>query len=38
MIVSSEMFLYGGLIASRISNDTTADIQMRAQKLLNYQV
>lgn len=36
MIVSAEMFLYGGLIASRISNDTTATILSRARKLLSY--
>jgi hypothetical protein len=36
MIVSAEMFLYGGLIASRISNDTTAEVMDRATKLLGY--
>lgn len=36
MILSAEMFLYGGLIASRISNDTTAQVMNRATKLLGY--
>jgi hypothetical protein len=36
MIVSAEMYLYGGLIASRISNDSTALIMSRAQRLMNY--
>lgn len=38
MILSSEMFLYGGLIASRISNDSTELIASRAEKLLSYSV
>mmetsp|Transcript_26345 Transcript_26345/g.44472 ORF Transcript_26345/g.44472 Transcript_26345/m.44472 type:complete len:554 (-) Transcript_26345:389-2050(-) len=36
MIISAEMYLYGGLIASRISNDTSSVIEHRAQKLLQY--
>lgn len=36
MILSAEMFLYGGLIASRISNDTLADVESRLQKLFSY--
>jgi hypothetical protein len=35
-IISSEMFLYGGLISSRTSNDSTAVIQGRLQKLRGY--
>lgn len=38
MIISAEMFLYGGLIASRISNDTIDTIQSRVNKLANYVV
>ena len=38
MIFSAEMFLYGGLIASRISNDSTAVIAERVEKLLSYPV
>ena len=38
MIISAEMFLYGGLISSRISNDTTATILTRAKKLLSYSM
>lgn len=37
-IVSAEMFLYGGLIASRISNDTFTDVEARLQKLFHYSV
>jgi len=36
MILSAEMYLYGGLIASRISNDTTQVIEGRLQKLIDY--
>ena len=36
MIVSAELFLYGGLIGSRISNETTSVILKRASKLLSY--
>lgn len=36
MIVSAEMYLYGGLIASRISNETTAVIMARAERLMSY--
>jgi hypothetical protein len=38
MIISAEMYLYGGLIASRISNDTTAQVAARLDKLLSYSV
>jgi hypothetical protein len=33
MILSAEMYLYGGLIASRISNDSTSAIQSRLKRL-----
>lgn len=36
MILSAEMYLYGGLIASRISNDTLAEVDSRLQKLIGY--
>ena len=35
-IISSEMFLYGGLINSRISNDSTNSILLNLNKLTNY--
>jgi hypothetical protein len=35
-IISSEMYLYGGLIRSRTSNDSTAVIQARLDKLRSY--
>jgi len=37
MILSSEMYLYGGLIASRISNDTLEVISQRLDRLANYK-
>ncbi|KAH3767954.1 DUF4127 family protein [Pelomyxa schiedti] len=36
-IISSEMFIYGGLIQSRISNDTMETVENRLQKLLSYK-
>eukprot|EP01031_Cornospumella_fuschlensis_P031075 gene31075-37558_t len=36
VIASLEMLLYGGLIASRISNDSTATVMTRMDKLLQY--
>jgi hypothetical protein len=36
MIISSEMYLYGGLIASRISNDSTNVVATRAERLFSY--
>jgi hypothetical protein len=35
-VVSLELFVYGGLISSRCSNDTTADVVARAQMLVDY--
>lgn len=36
VIASLEMLLYGGLIASRISNDSTSTIMNRMERLLSY--
>lgn len=36
MIISAEMYLYGGLIASRISNESTSVVMSRVEKLLHY--
>jgi hypothetical protein len=36
LLISAEMYLYGGLIASRISNDTTTEILSRLGKLFSY--
>lgn len=36
VIASMEMLLYGGLIASRISNDSTSTIMNRMERLLSY--
>lgn len=33
VVISAEMFLYGGLIASRVSNDSTAAVSARAAQL-----
>ena len=38
LIASSEMYLYGGLIQSRSSNDTTEQILDRLSLLINYKV
>ncbi len=38
MIISSEMYLYGGLINSRVSNESTSVIRSRADKLMQYHV
>ncbi len=37
LIISCEMFLYGGLIASRSSNDTTEEVMTRLQTLIDYK-
>ena len=37
LLISAEMYLYGGLIASRISNDTTIVIEKRLEKLILYR-
>ncbi|ELR22454.1 uncharacterized protein ACA1_255750 [Acanthamoeba castellanii str. Neff] len=37
MILSSEMYLYGGLIGSRISNWTQAEVEGRLAKLVAYK-
>lgn len=34
VVMSAEMYLYGGLIASRVSNDTTAQVTARAETLV----
>jgi len=36
VIASLEMLLYGGLIASRTSNDTTDVVMQRVGRLLQY--
>ena len=36
IIASMEMLLYGGLIASRISNDSTSTIMSRLERLISY--
>ena len=36
MIVSAEMYLYGGLINSRVSNDSLATIDKRLERLVSY--
>eukprot|EP01105_Mastigella_eilhardi_P001876 TRINITY_DN1229_c0_g1_i1.p2 TRINITY_DN1229_c0_g1~~TRINITY_DN1229_c0_g1_i1.p2 ORF type:complete len:526 (-),score=187.72 TRINITY_DN1229_c0_g1_i1:2814-4391(-) len=36
-IISSEMYIYGGLIQSRVSNDTMDEVQARMEKLLAYK-
>ena len=38
LLISAETYLYGGLIASRISNDTTTDIEKRLEKLFSYGI
>lgn len=37
VILSAEMILYGGLINSRISNDTTEVIQQRLKHVISYK-
>ena len=37
LLISAEMYLYGGLIASRISNDTSTVIEKRLEKLFSYR-
>lgn len=37
LIISGECFLYGGLINSRISNDSTATVAARLNKLVGYK-
>ncbi len=37
-IISAEMYLYGGLIGSRISNDTIDTVTYRLQRLIAVQV
>eukprot|EP00698_Gefionella_okellyi_P005441 TRINITY_DN14986_c0_g1_i1.p1 TRINITY_DN14986_c0_g1~~TRINITY_DN14986_c0_g1_i1.p1 ORF type:complete len:631 (+),score=139.41 TRINITY_DN14986_c0_g1_i1:86-1978(+) len=37
-IISLELILYGGLISSRCSNDTSAEIAARVQSLIDYAV
>lgn len=37
-IISLELYIYGGLINSRCSNDTEAEVLGRAQMLVNYAV
>lgn len=37
MIASAEMYIYGGLISSRCSNDTQAQVLRRMKKLVTFQ-
>src|SRR5690606_20220544 len=37
MIISAEMFLYGGLIGSRTGNETQSEILSRLKKLVDYK-
>jgi hypothetical protein len=36
-IISAELYLYGGLISSRITNDSTSSVEQRLEKLINFK-